>query len=117
MAIFVENINERTRIPHEAILDVLEQIKTKFRPQKIILFGSYAYGNPRPESDVDLMVVMETELKQSEQALEILRKLDFRFGMDLIVRTPRVLKQSIEWGDFFLQDVVEKGIVLYDSSR
>ena len=66
----VETIDKRTRIPQEAILDVVEQIKTKFKPEKIILFGSYAHGNPRPESDVDLLVVMPTDLNRLSKPLK-----------------------------------------------
>ena len=53
MAVNVETIDTRDRIPQEAILDVVEQIKTNFKPNKIILFGSYARGDHRPESDVE----------------------------------------------------------------
>jgi predicted nucleotidyltransferase len=54
----LQTIDKRSKVPKEAIQEVVEQIKSKFRPKKIILFGSYAYGTPRPESDVDLLVVM-----------------------------------------------------------
>ncbi len=115
MAVKVETIDKRDRIPQEAILDVVEQIKTKFKPDKIILFGSYARGDHRPESDVDLLVVMPTELKPSEQALKILRNIKYHFGLDLIVRTPRELERRIKLGDFFLREAVGKGNVLYES--
>lgn len=54
----VPTVDKRKRIPQKAIDEVVRQIAEKFRPQKIILFGSYARGKPRPESDVDLLVVM-----------------------------------------------------------
>jgi predicted nucleotidyltransferase len=54
----VPNINEHRRIPMQAIHAVVKRIAEKFQPEKIILFGSYAYGQPKPESDVDLLVVM-----------------------------------------------------------
>jgi predicted nucleotidyltransferase len=59
----VPPITQRTRIPQEAIDYVVWQIAEKFQPLKIILFGSYSYGTPRPECDVDLLVIMETPLK------------------------------------------------------
>lgn len=59
-AVMVPSIYDRRRIPQKAIDDIIRQIAEKFRPEKIILFGSYAHGDPRPESDVDLLVVMET---------------------------------------------------------
>ena len=55
----VPNVNERERIPPEAIQAVADRIAEEFDPDKIILFGSYAYGDPKPWSDVDLLVVME----------------------------------------------------------
>lgn len=56
-------------------------IAEKIHPQKIILFGSYAYGNPKPESDVDILVIMDTPLKESQQALEIRKALNIFLGL------------------------------------
>lgn len=111
----VPTVDKRKRIPQKAIDQVVEQIVEKFKPQKIILFGSYARGNPRPESDVDLLVVMDTPLKASKQSLEIRRHLNVMFGMDLIVHTPKHLKERVKMGDWFLRDVLKEGKVLYES--
>jgi predicted nucleotidyltransferase len=54
----VSHVNEHQRIPEQAIRAVVKRIAEKFQPEKIILFGSYAYGQPKLESDVDLLVVM-----------------------------------------------------------
>ena len=81
----VPTIDKRKRIPQEAIDQVVEQIVERFKPQKIILFGSYAHGNPRPESDVDMLVVMDTLQKGSKISLEIHRHLNVMFGLDLVV--------------------------------
>jgi predicted nucleotidyltransferase len=110
----LQTIDKRSRIPREAIQEVVEQIKTKFQPQKIILFGSYAYGIPKPGSDVDLLVVMPLKKKPSQQALEIIRNIEFHFGIDIIVRSPEELERRIKLGDFFLKDAVDNGIVLYE---
>lgn len=84
-AIEVPNVNERRRIPMRAIRAVVKQIAEKFQPEKIVLFGSYAYGKPKPESDVDLLVVMETSLRSRQQRLEISRALSPRpFPLDII---------------------------------
>lgn len=114
-AIDVPTIDKRKRIPQKAIDEVVRQIVEKFRPQKIILFGSYARGKPRPESDVDLLVVMDTPLREVEQAIQICQQIDYRFGLDLIVRTPKRLQERLEMGDWFLRDVVEEGKVVYES--
>ena len=116
-AMMVPPWNIRKRIPQEAINDVVGQIATQFEPKQIILFGSYAYGQPRPESDVDLLVVMDTPIKEGKQALQIRQTIDFNFCLDLVVRTPATLAQRLEWGDFFLREMTEKGRVLYESTN
>ena len=114
-AIHVPTIDRRTRIPQEAIDQVVQQIVEKFKPQKIILFGSYARGNPRPESDVDILVVMETPLKEVQQAIQICQQIEYRFGLDLIVHTPKHLAERVKLGDWFLRDVLAEGKVIYES--
>ena len=111
----VPTIDKRKRIPQEAIDQVVEQIVEKFKPQKIILFGSYARGNPRPESDVDLLVVMDNQRKKSKQSLEIRRHLGVMFGLDLVVYTSKRLKERVDMGDWFLRDVLKEGKVLYEA--
>jgi predicted nucleotidyltransferase len=111
----VPTIDKRDRIPQEAIDQVVQQIVEIFRPQKIILFGSYARGDPRPESDVDLLVVMETPIKEVEQAIQICQKIEYRFGLDLIVHTPKHLAKRVKMGDWFLRDVLNEGKVLYEA--
>ena len=109
----VPTVDKRKRIPQEAIDEVVRQIAEKFQPQKIILFGSYARGKPRPESDVDMLVIMETPLKEVEQAIEICQQIDYKFGLDLIVRTPERLARRLKMGDWFLRDILEEGKVVY----
>jgi len=95
----------------------VDQISTSFHPQKIILFGSYAYGKPKPESDVDLLVIMDTQKSRLEQAAAICRQIQYRFGLDLIVYTPQDMAQRLEWGDSFLKEISRRGITLYESSH
>jgi len=114
-ALQVPTIPNRTRIPQDAIQSVVDQIVASFQPEKIILFGSYAYGTPRPESDLDLCVIMQTSLSETEQAATICRRIQYRFGLDLIVCKPQRLAQRLEWGDSFLKEVINKGVVLYES--
>jgi len=112
----VPSIYKRKRIPQKAIDEIVRQIVEKFQPQKIVLFGSYARGNPRPESDVDLLVVMETSLKETKQALVIDQSLERDlFGLDLIVRTPQNLAKRTAMGDSFLKEVTTQGKVLYEA--
>jgi predicted nucleotidyltransferase len=114
-ALNVPAINQRKHIPMEAIDDVVQQIIEKFHLQRILLFGSYARGAPRPESDVDILVVMESTLRDTEQALQICQQIEYRFGLDLLVISPKKLSQRLGLGDSFLREVIEKGRVLYES--
>lgn len=111
----VPTVDVRKRIPQAVIRRLARQIATEFKPQKIILFGSYARGKPRPESDVDLLVVMDTKLREVEQSIEIHRSLNILFGLDLIVYTPKHLRERVKMGDWFLRDILKEGRVLYES--
>src|SRR5271157_2504660 len=91
----VPAIPNRTQIPQATIHSLVDQIVILFHPQKIILFGSYGYGTPRPESDVDLLVVMDTHLSELEQAALICRTIPYRFSLDLLVYTPQRLEQRL----------------------
>ncbi len=112
----VPTIPNRIRISQSAIQSVIDQIVTGFRPKKIILFGSYAYGIPTPESDVDLLVIMESQNTLLEQAAEICRKIHYRFGLDLIVYTPSLLAHRLDLGDPFLKEITQRGSILYEST-
>ena len=112
----VPTIDKRQRIPQKVIKELARRIAEQFNPQRIILFGSYAYGQPSPESDVDILVIMPTRLPESQQALNIRQALNPLFGVDILVHTPENLSQRIAWGDSFLKEIVERGITLYESA-
>ena len=99
------------------IRHVAARIAERFRPNKIILFGSHAYGTPTDDSDVDLLVVMETPLRNPLQATEIRSAVGLPFAADLLVRKPQELEERLAMGDPFLQDVVTNGIVLYEGDN
>ena len=94
----------------------VERIAEGFHPRRVILFGSFARGTPAPDSDADLLVEMDTPLRNVEQAVEIRRAVDFPFPTDLLVRTPQQVAERLALGDAFLKEVVEKGIVLYEAT-
>src|SRR5262245_43074896 len=103
----------KTIVTRRDIADVVAQLVEFFHPQKVILFGSHVYGTPTPNSDVDLLVVMETPLRHVEQAVEIRKVVDFPFPVDLLVRTPQHIAERMALGDVFLREVLTKGVVLY----
>src|SRR5438105_6098516 len=103
-------------IPLRVIRRYARAIAAAFHPDQIILFGSYAYGTPHEDSDVDLLVVMPAR-NQLDQAFRIRYTLTAPFPMDLIVRTPKEMKWRLEEGESFLTEIVSKGKVLYEASH
>jgi predicted nucleotidyltransferase len=89
------------------------QVAERFRPEKIILFGSHAYGTPHADSDVDLMVIMPAR-NQLDQVVRIRRALPAPFPLDLIVRTPKNLKWRLEERESFHTEIVTRGKVLHE---
>lgn len=88
------------------------KIAEKFDPDKIILFGSRAYGTPHEESDVDLLVVMPCR-NELDQSVKIGCAFEPPFPLDLIVRKPKVLEYRLRDGDWFLREIVSRGKVMY----
>lgn len=92
-----------------------QEVVDKFQPEKIILFGSYAYGEPNQDSDVDLLVILPVEGEPVEKAIEIRQSIDYHFPLDLLVRSSEQLQKRVEMGDFFIQEILQKGRVLYEA--
>lgn len=93
------------------------RIAEEFKPKRIILFGSYAYGKPTPDSDVDLLVIFAGRGSRADESLDIRIRLDPRFPLDLLTRSAGEVAKRIAWNDWFLQEVMEKGKVLYESGN
>ncbi len=94
---------------------IVDRLARELRPEKIILFGSYAYGDPTPDSDVDLLVIMETDARRSERYCMVSALLEPRkFPVDILVKTPGEIEQSLQKGDFFIREIVTEGVVLYE---
>jgi predicted nucleotidyltransferase len=102
-------------VPMKTIRSIARHIAQRFNPEQIILFGSHAYGNPTPESDVDLLVVMDTPKDEMEAMVEIAKSLPIlTFSVDVIVRSRRTLERRKKLGDWFLREVTQRGKVLYE---
>src|SRR5436853_4138031 len=85
-------------IPMHVIRRFARQIAERFQPEKIILFGSYAYGTPHEESDVDLMVIMPAR-NVIDQSIRIEAAFERPFSLDLHVRTPWQTKRGLKEDD------------------
>jgi len=104
---------------NENITKEIKRIKDKiveqYRPQKIILFGSYAYGKPDYDSDVDFLIIMPFKGKGQYKAIEILEGISPSIPIDLLVRTPAQVKTRIAQNDFFIHKVLTEGKILYEA--
>jgi uncharacterized protein len=105
------------KISQTAISSSARQVARQFKPEKIILFGSYAYGQPTEDSDVDILVIMPFKRCNPEKATEIWMATKPRFPIETMVRKPAELKKRLKMGDFFLREITEKGKMLYEASH
>ena len=104
-------------ITQDRIHDVSEQIAREFVPERITLFGSYAYGQPTEHSDVDLLVVLPFEGKPYRKATEILAAVHAGFPLDIVARRPDDVERRYHDRDPLIQDAVDRGRVLYEQHR
>ncbi|HAL55808.1 MAG TPA: hypothetical protein DCP63_04845 [Bacteroidetes bacterium] len=107
-------MNRKKKISLTLIRSAAERISERFKVEKIVLFGSYAYGHPAAHSDVDLLVVMETRKRFSEIRYQMYTLLeDCRIPLDVVIRRPGQVSTAMERRDWFLLEVLQKGRVLY----
>lgn len=102
------------------IQQMVETIRDEYEPEKIILFGSYAWGEPDRESDVDILVIKDSDKREVQRVVEV-RKLLRRFqrhpyllSLDVLVKTPEEIAERLEIGDQFIQEIIERGRVVYE---
>jgi len=103
-------------VPRRLIRRFAREVAEHFQPKKIILFGSYAYGEPNADSDVDILVIMPTR-NELDQAVKICLAVDYNFPLDLLVRTPKNVAWRLAEGDSFLREVMDRGNVLYEETN
>lgn len=99
-------------VPKSVIRRFARDVSEQFQPEKIVLFGSHAYGKPHVDSDVDVLVVMPCR-NQLDQAVRISLTIDPPFPLDIIVRTPHNMSWRLAEGDSFLREIIAQGKVLY----
>lgn len=92
-----------------------DELIASYQPEKIILFGSHALRQNTPDSDVDILVILDFEGKNALKSAEILINLNPHFPIDLVVRTPEQVKERLQMNDFFIKEIIEKGIILYEA--
>ncbi len=102
----------------EALPEAVARLARQLNPEQVILFGSYAYGTPTPDSDVDLLVILDTDASTTERYLAVSRLLYPRpFPADILVRTPAEIERALDANDFFIREIVSQGRVLYERTH
>lgn len=96
------------------IRELADHIAEEFQPEQIILFGSYAYGKPTPDSDVDLLVVLPFQGRPFYKSLEILKRVNPSFPIDLLARQPEDTARRYREGDPLIREALDHGTVLYE---
>ena len=110
-----KNIMERY-VNEQKIKEITQKIVNEFKPEKIILFGSYAWGNPGADSDVDLLIVVKSYGKSRVELQREVRSFLFPAGvsLDLLVYARDELEARVsDDRNLFLEDIVLNGRVLY----
>ena len=98
------------RVRRNQIESYCRVLAREFRPKKIILFGSYAYGKPTLDSDVDLVVVMRFRGSDTKKVVQMLTRVGAPFPMDLLLWKPERTKRT----DYFTREVFARGKVMYE---
>ena len=104
-------------ISREQIQAYCQNLGAEFRPEKIVLFGSYAYGQPTSESDVDLLVILPFRGNDVAKAIRLRARFDVPFAIDLLVRKPQFIKARLMERDMFIESIMTQGVVLYEGQH
>src|SRR6185437_4197195 len=101
-------------IDRRKITAFVDEVVRQFQPERVVLFGSYAYGKPGADSDVDLLVIMPHERHPAITGAEIRKRIRAGFPMDLLVRSPREIRERLDIDDSFIAEILERGETLYE---
>lgn len=104
-------------VSRQLVQNYCDDVAREFRPEKIILFGSYAGGKPTLDSDVDLLVILPFRGNDTAKAIEIRSRFDTPFPMDLLVRKPEFIATRLRERDMFVEAVMTQGRVMYESQH
>lgn len=104
------------QVTKEKIQEVVDKIVREYQPEKVILFGSYAWGKPHEDSDVDLFIIKETD-NVRETSRKMSRLIFPRpFPLDIVVYSPENFKKRLEMNDLFISDIFNNGKFLHGAN-
>lgn len=103
-----------SQITQQQIQQAADLIGRKIQPKRIVLYGSYAWGKPDSDSDIDFFIIKDSSKRRIERAREI-REIIWGVGLpiDILVYTPEEVEHRLELGDFFIEDITQKGKTLW----
>jgi predicted nucleotidyltransferase len=105
-------------ISQEKIKEVIDRIVKNINPEKIILFGSYASGNPGEDSDLDILVIKEMKMPRYKRSREVKKHLrGMKIPIDVIVYTKKEVKEWKDTKTAFISQVIKQGKVLYGQTQ
>jgi len=99
------------------IKKITQQIVKNYKPEKIILFGSFAYGKPKENSDVDLLVIKKTRKKFGSRLFEVAKVIDSDMGTDILVYTPTEWEKGLKRNYYFFKEINDKGKLVYEKCK
>jgi len=105
---------------HQEIERIAEWLKKKYKPEKIVLYGSFVWGEPTASSDVDFLVIKHTDrpfLERMREVYRLVNLLHSEVAFEPLVYTPQEIQNRLGLGDSFIKKILEKGEVLYDKEK
>ncbi len=99
---------------NKEINKITDQLKRDYKPEKVILFGSCAYGKIEPSSDIDMLIIKKSLKSRIERIRDILFLIDNNLPFEPLVYTPSEIKKRLILGDFFVKNILEKGKIIYE---
>lgn len=96
---------------------IVNRIIQKYCPEKIYLFGSFAWGKPTADSDIDLFIIKKTKNDRYSRQLEVRKLIKGELPVDVLVYTPAEAAKRLQMGDFFIEDIYKKGKILYEAKK
>ena len=109
-------MNERIK---QVLSEIVEKLKKEYNPLKIILYGSYAYGTPTDDSDLDLFILKETNKRRVDRFVDV-KKIVYnperKIPISPLIYNPNELDERLQLKDDFILEILNKGVILYDKS-
>jgi predicted nucleotidyltransferase len=106
----------RPKVTENHLQEIRDRVVEKFHPERLVLFGSYAYGTPHANSDIDLLIVMDSEESMARRIARVAPAVRIPFlPMDLLILTPSEVSERLLQGDTFLKEILSKGRTLYEN--